>query len=50
MYYFLPEDKNVTVLRRYEPNSRRILTGEQPDSFHLLQRRAILSRPINCYR
>ena len=33
-----PEDRDYTDSRRIEPNSRSILTGEQPDPYHLLQR------------
>lgn len=44
LFYFPPESRNRTVLRRTEPNSRSTLTGEQPDPFHLLQQKDVLSR------
>ena len=38
------EDKDRTVLRRSEPNSRTTLTGEQPDPWDLLQPQDVMSR------
>ena len=38
------EDKDRTVLRRSEPNSRTTLTGEQPDPWDLLQPQDEMSR------
>ena len=38
------EDKDRTVSRRSEPNSRAALTGEQPDPWDLLQPQDVMSR------
>ena len=38
------EDKDRTVSRRSEPNSRTTLTGEQPDPWDLLQPQDVMSR------
>ena len=38
------EDKDRTVLRRSDPNSRTTLTGEQPDPWDLLQPQDVMSR------
>ena len=37
-------DKDRTVSRRSEPNSRTTLTGEQPDPWDLLQPQDVMSR------
>ena len=37
-------DRDQTVSRRSEPNSRTTLTGEQPDPWDLLQPRDVMSR------
>ena len=37
-------DKDRTVSRRSEPNSRAALTGEQPDPWDLLQPQDVMSR------
>ena len=38
------EDKDRTVLRRSEPNSRTTLTGEQPDPWKVLPLQDVMSR------
>ena len=38
------EDKDRTVLRRSEPNSRTTLIGEQPNPWDLLQPQDVMSR------
>ena len=38
------EDRNQTVSRRFEPNSRTTLIGEQPNPWHLLQHQDVMSR------
>jgi len=40
----LTQDRDRTVLRRSEPSSRTLLTGEQPDPWDLLQPRDRMSR------
>ena len=37
-------DRDQTVSRRFEPNSRTALTGEQPDPWDLLQPQDAMSR------
>ncbi len=37
-------DRVRAVSRRSEPSSRTVLTGEQPDPSHLLQREDTMSR------
>ena len=38
------EDKDQTVSRRFEPNSRTTLIGEQPNPWDLLQPQDVMSR------
>src|SRR4051812_21762746 len=38
------EDRNQTVSRRFEPNSRTALIGEQPNPWDLLQPQDAMSR------
>ena len=38
------EDRNQTVSRRFEPNSRTTLNGEQPYPWDLLQPQDVMSR------
>ena len=38
------EDRNQTVSRRFEPNSRTTLIGEQPNPWDLLQPQDVMSR------
>ena len=40
----LTVDRDQTVSRRSEPNSRTILIGEQPNPWHHLQRQDMISR------
>ena len=37
-------DRDQTVSRRFKPNSRTILIGEQPNPWHRLQRQDMISR------
>ena len=37
-------DRDQTVSRRFKPNSRTILIGEQPNPWHHLQRQDMMSR------
>jgi hypothetical protein len=37
-------DRDQTVSRRFKPNSRTILIGEQPNPWHHLQRQDMISR------
>src|SRR5258708_13827811 len=37
-------DRDQTVSRRFEPNSRTTLIGEQPNPWHLLQPQDVMSR------
>src|SRR3989338_10020077 len=43
-YPTLAPDRDRTVLRRSEPSSRTLLTGEQPDHWDLLQPQDRMSR------
>jgi hypothetical protein len=40
----LTVDRDQTVSRRFKPNSRTILIGEQPNPWHHLQRQDMMSR------
>lgn len=43
-FLMLTKDKDQTALRRFEPNSRTILFGEQPNPWNLFQLQEMMNR------